>query len=248
VIGIDLRPSSAPLSEFHHVDLGDSGSIADAAAVVGQPIDALFNVAGMSGLADPALIVGVNFVGTRELTERLLPRMREGAAIANTASIAASGYLQRRELVAGLLAAESRPAAMRWCRRHYEQIGTGYTISKDALVWYTMQRAVELAPRGIRMNCVAPGLTATPILADSRKSRGAAFQDAIPRPLGRVAEPDEQAAVLGFLNSGEASYVTGQVIWVDGGYMAGVAIGQFPDCTGSTGLTRRPERGLKGVQ
>jgi NAD(P)-dependent dehydrogenase (short-subunit alcohol dehydrogenase family) len=208
---------------------------------VGGRIDALFNVAGVSGPADPAEIIGINFVGTRELTELLLERMRAGAAVVHTASIAASHYRRRRELVAGLLAAADRPSAARWCREHRARIGTGYAVSKDALVWYTLTRAVELAGRGVRMNCAAPGLTETPILEASRRSRGSAFLDSIPRPLGRTAEPGEQAAVLAFLNSGAAGYLTGQVIWVDGGYMAGVATGRFPNVTGDAGDAAGPE-------
>ncbi|MEU5879993.1 coniferyl-alcohol dehydrogenase [Spirillospora sp. NPDC047279] len=240
VIGLDRRATSAPVAAFHLVDLADSGSVARTAGALDGPIDALFNVAGVSGLADPAEIIGINFVGTRELTERLLERMPAGAAVVNTASIAASHYLRRRELVAGLLATADRPAAARWCREHRARIGTGYAVSKDALVWYTMTRAVELAGRGVRMNCVAPGLTDTPILDASRRSRGTAFLESIPRPLGRTAEPGEQAAVLAFLNSAAASYLTGQVVWVDGGYMAGVATGRFPNVTGAAGDAEQP--------
>ncbi|WP_238010604.1 coniferyl-alcohol dehydrogenase [Dactylosporangium sp. AC04546] len=235
VTGLDLRPTTAPVARFVPVDLADSASIRAAADAIGDPVDALFNVAGLSGAIDPALVVGVNFVGTRELTELLLPRMTAGAAVVTTASVAASRYLQRRDLVAGLLATRDRDEASRWCREHAADIGTGYSVSKDAVVWYTMTHAVPLAARGIRLNCVAPGLTATPILEASRASRGEAFLDAIPKPLGRVAEPAEQAAVLAFLGSADARYVSGQVIWADGGYLAGVATGQLPHRTGSLG-------------
>ncbi|MER7274648.1 coniferyl-alcohol dehydrogenase [Dactylosporangium sp. NPDC000244] len=235
VIGVDIRPAEAPPARFVAADLNDSASIRAAAEEIGGPVDALFNVAGLSGAIDPARVVGVNFVGTRELTELLLPRMTAGAAIVTTASIAASHYLERRELVAGLLATRDRDEATRWCREHSADIGTGYAVSKDAIVWYTLHSAVALAGRSIRINCVAPGLTATPILDASRAARGEAFLDAIPKPLGRLAEPGEQAAVLAFLGSTDASYVSGQVIWADGGYLAGVATGRLPHRTGSLG-------------
>lgn len=236
IVGMDLRPSSAPLAEFLQVDLADSASIADAAAAIADPVHALFNVAGVSGTISPSDIVGINFVGTRELSEALIPRMHAGAAIVNTASISASHYLERRDLAAELLATDSREAAQRWCHEHPGEVGTGYAISKDALVWYTLRRACELAPRGIRVNAIAPGVTETQILEDTRQSRGQAFLDAIPMPLGRVSRPREQAEVLAFLGSPGASYVSGQVVWADGGYMAGVAIGRIENVTGSVGV------------
>lgn len=234
VVGLDLRPPAAGVAEFVPLDLADSDSIAAAAEACGA-VDALFNVAGVSGSLDPALVVGINFVGTRELTEALIPRMRPGASIANTASLAASRYLERREFVQGLLGAPDRTAAADWVHAHAAEVGTGYTISKDALVWYTLQRSVALAAGGIRMNAIAPGITDTPILDATRAARGDAFLDAIPVPLGRISRPEEQAAVLVFLNSAEASYLTGQVLWIDGGYSAGVASGSIAHVTGSVG-------------
>jgi len=74
-----------------------------------------------------------------------------------------------------------------------------------------------LGAKGIRINCTAPGVTDTPILDQLRSAYGQEFLDAFRTPLGRVSEPSEQAAVLVFLNSKAASYITGQVIWVDGG-------------------------------
>lgn len=240
VIGLDLIEPSVAVSEFHRLDLADSDSVTTAAAECGV-VDALFDVAGVSGTLDPARIVGINFVGTRELTEALVSRMPAGSSVVITASLAASLYLERRELIAGLLATENRTEAEEWCREHRLEVGTGYAISKDALVWYTLERAPQLAARGIRLNAVAPGMTETPILAATRASRGEGFLDGIPMPLGRTATADEQAAVLVFLNSAEASYLSGQVIWVDGGYSAGVATGALPHATGSVG--EPPARG-----
>lgn len=237
VVGLDLRAPEAPVAEFVPVDLSDSSSIARAAAAIGS-LDVLVNVAGVSGRLDPSLIVGINFVGTRELTEALLPKIPAGGAVVMTASLAASRYAERRDLVHGLLATGSRAEAVAWCREHREEVGTGYAVSKDALVWYTLDRTVDLAARGIRINAVAPGMTETPILAATRAARGDAFLDAIPMPLGRTATADEQAAVLVFLGSAEASYLSGQVIWVDGGYSAGVTAGILPHVTGSVGEQR----------
>ncbi len=234
VIGMDLRPTDVAVSRFIELDLGDSASVAGAAAAV-ESLDALINVAGVSGTLAPATIVGINFVGTRELTEALVPKLRPGGAIASTASLAASRYREREEFVAGLLATRSRTEAAAWCESHRAGVGTGYAISKDALVWYTLHRSVELARDGVRMNAIAPGMTDTPILDATRAARGDTFLDAIPNPLGRVATADEQAAVLVFLASADAGFLTGQIVWVDGGYSAGVQTGAIEHVTGSVG-------------
>ena len=83
-----------------------------------------------------------------------------------------------------------------------------------------MANVAALGAKGIRINCTAPGVTDTPILDQLRSAYGQEFLDSFQTPLGRVAGPDEQASVLVFLNSGAASYITGQVIWVDGGAVA----------------------------
>jgi NAD(P)-dependent dehydrogenase (short-subunit alcohol dehydrogenase family) len=93
-------------------------------------------------------------------------------------------------------------------------------LSKEAIILYGMKHAVALGARGIRINCTAPGVTDTPILDQLRTKYGQAYLDDIPKPLGRVSNPDEQAAVLVFLNSSAAGYLTGQVLWVDGGNLA----------------------------
>lgn len=236
VIGVDRAPCSLPLAAFHTVDLADPNSIAAGAEAIGEPVDALFNVAGISGTAAPALVVSINFAGTRALTEELLPRMRAGSAIVITSSLAASRYAERRELINSLLATSGHAEVQTWCRAHVEEVGTGYAISKDALIWYTLDHALPLAGRGIRINAIAPGITETPIIADTRRSRGDAFLEAIPLPMGRLARPEEQAAVMAFLGSDEAGYLSGQVMWVDGGYSAAVQAGALENVTGSVGV------------
>jgi NAD(P)-dependent dehydrogenase (short-subunit alcohol dehydrogenase family) len=90
-------------------------------------------------------------------------------------------------------------------------------LSKEAIILYTMRNTAALGARGIRINCTGPGVTETPILDQLRAAYGQDYLDDIPKPLGRVSDPAEQAAVLVFLNSRAASYISGQVVWVDGG-------------------------------
>jgi NAD(P)-dependent dehydrogenase (short-subunit alcohol dehydrogenase family) len=105
-----------------------------------------------------------------------------------------------------------------WCHRHPDALADGgYRLSKEAIILYTMRNTAALGARGIRINCTGPGVTETPILDQLRAAYGQRYLDDIPKPLGRVADPAEQAAVLVFLNSQAASYISGQVLWVDGG-------------------------------
>jgi NAD(P)-dependent dehydrogenase (short-subunit alcohol dehydrogenase family) len=96
-----------------------------------------------------------------------------------------------------------------------------YNASKAGLVLLTQSFAHELGHLGVRCNAVAPGLTDTPMLKDDLKSDE--FMRAYRRliPLGRAAAPEEQARVILFLASDDASYVNGETIVVDGGQLKG---------------------------
>jgi 3-oxoacyl-[acyl-carrier protein] reductase len=99
---------------------------------------------------------------------------------------------------------------------HLGQAGqTNYAASKAGLVGFARSLARELASRQITVNVVAPGLVRTDMLAALDERQLAALQAMV--PARRVAEPEEVAAVVGFLASDEASYVTGAVLPVDGG-------------------------------
>jgi NAD(P)-dependent dehydrogenase (short-subunit alcohol dehydrogenase family) len=94
-----------------------------------------------------------------------------------------------------------------------------YHASKGALLALTRNAAVTYAERGIRVNAVCPGVIATAATAETVP--GDPVERARARtPLGRDADPAEVAAVVGFLCSAEASYVTGATWTVDGGYTA----------------------------
>ncbi len=218
VVGLDRRRPAVEINDFHEVDLADPVSIDQAVASIGGQVDALFNVAGVSsGIGDPRLVVTINFLGLRHLTEALIPRMPPGSTIVSVSSLAASAYREHVRTVAPLLNTTTMRQGIDWCRNHPDELGNGYQLSKEALIFYTMRSATPLGAQGIRINCTGPGVTETPILDQLRTAYGPEFLDDIPKPLGRVSDPAEQAAVLLFLNSRAASYISGQVVWVDGG-------------------------------
>ena len=136
-------------------------------------------------------------------------------------------------LVAGFLTAQAAAQAMRDGGRggsivligsinsHMAFPGsTAYSTSKGGVLMLGRGLAVDLAPFGIRVNVIGPGVTNTPMsgasLADPE--RRAALMSRV--PLGRPAEPEEIAEVAVFLTSDSASYVTGAFVPVDGGWLA----------------------------
>lgn len=88
-----------------------------------------------------------------------------------------------------------------------------YSASKSAVIQFTRQMAKNYAPDGIRVNCVCPGIIDTPILGDRDRK---VYAERI--PLGYVGSPEDVANVVVFLASKKASYLTGVVLPVDGGY------------------------------
>ena len=101
-----------------------------------------------------------------------------------------------------------------------------YSVSKAGLVMMTRAFAFELGHLGVRCNAVAPGATLTPMTADALAAAGGQDAEALHEglrriPLRRFARPEEQAAVVLFLASEEASYVNGATLLADGGMLQG---------------------------
>ncbi len=185
-------------------------AIAQAVSALGG-IDALVNNAGIGGpgthvvdtaFADFCRVVQVNlgsaFLGSRAAA-RLMIEQRTGGAIVNLGSIFG------QQGVAG---------------------GAGYCASKAAVALLTQSLALELAPHGIRVNTIAPGNMATQMHWDELRSRAAAsgttFEQQVDLvrsgvPLGRHGSGADIAGAVTWLASGDASYVTGQTIGVNGG-------------------------------
>lgn len=101
----------------------------------------------------------------------------------------------------------------------------GYSVSKAAVAGMTRQMATDFGPSGVRVNAVAPGLIETPLTAERIRSQAWRRQIMIEQtPLMRVGTPLDIARAVRFLASDEASFITGQVLTIDGGW----TIGRFP--------------------
>ncbi len=229
VHAIDLKkPDLTGLASFTETDLRDPGQIDVAVDKIGKVVDALFNCAGLPNTFSNLDVMLVNFCGLRHLTEAVVPNMVEGSAIASIASSAGIGWLTNMETLGKLLATPDFAGARAWCEADATRIANGYGLSKEAINAYTAVRSFTLAPLGIRINCLNPGPTDTPMMPHFEQAVGKDFMSSFPKPLwGRNARPEEQAWPLLFLNSPRSSYVTGVQLEADAGFRAGIFTGQI---------------------
>ena len=189
----------SPLSKA--LDLSSSVSIDRYLSTLTQPIDILINNAGINRLGsideisstDFEDVIQINLLGHFRLTQGLIKGMkaRRYGRIVNISSIWS------------LVSRERRMA---------------YSATKAAINGLTRAQALELAPYNILVNALAPGYVNTDL---TKKNNTSVELEAIATqiPLGRLAEPSEIAECVAFLSSPKNSYITGQVIAIDGGYL-----------------------------
>ena len=107
-----------------------------------------------------------------------------------------------------------------------KELANAYGLSKEAINAYTAVRSFTLAAQGIRINCLNPGPTDTPMMPAFEQANGVDFMREFPKPIGRNSRPEEQAWPLVFLGSPRASYVTGVSVFADGGFTGALFTGQ----------------------
>ncbi len=203
VVGIDIVHSPAADVSIE-ADLTEWAEFEDrvAESLDGQTIDALINCAGVQISRGPVEAVSLaevdrlyfhNFRSVVEVTQWALPFMERGSTIVNIGSISGESS------VPGLAC---------------------YGALKAAVHSFSKSLSRELAPRGIRVNVVAPGYVATP-LVEAMLSNEKRFSEIVSRiPLGGIAAVDEISQVVASLLTSDFRHVTGAVLPVDGGYLA----------------------------
>ncbi|KAH6622228.1 hypothetical protein C7974DRAFT_414887 [Boeremia exigua] len=184
------------------VDVGNTSQVEDFVANTVQRlggIDFVFNCAGVNPTSIPLedtpdaywdKLVNTNLKGVFLVTRACLPHLERGSSIVNVSSI--SGI---------------RGSALQ----------SVYCTTKFGLIGMSKSLALELGPRGIRVNCVAPGYIDTPTNAGIVKGGEAVERMRMGNALERLGTPEEVADVVAFLMGEGARYVNGSVVEIDGG-------------------------------
>jgi NAD(P)-dependent dehydrogenase (short-subunit alcohol dehydrogenase family) len=225
VHGVDYREPDYELAGFTKCDLRNQGEIDTMLASLDGPVDRLFYCAGLPQTHPPIDVMTVNFVAMRHVVEGVQPLIPEGGAIAIISSNAGLQFMEHMATINELLATDGFDGARAWCEQHPAEVAEGYTFSKEAIIVYTMKRALEIVDQGVRINCISPGPTATPMMPEFEKAAGAELIRAFWGPMNRQAQPEEMGWPLAFLNSDGASFITGLNLIVDAGFVAGVTTG-----------------------
>ncbi len=220
--------TEAPVA-FIPTDVGREEDIIAAVARASDTfgrLDCMINNAGIGGAFGPvtdieaedwdttfAILVRAVFLGTKHAVRAMKPS-GQGGAIVNTASVAG---------IAGGIAPQA------------------YSAAKAAVISFTKTTALELAPDRIRVNSVSPGVIDTPLVQTGTPDPEAGMAGILPWPEG--GQPDDIAAVIAFLASDGARFITGENIVIDGGLLAagprlGNAIGGDPASRGLVGINR----------
>ena len=190
-------------------NLDQANQLAEAVLNEYGRIDILANVAG--GSAGPVIktTLGLFAESTKERWEDMIQLNLFGTFNCSRAVI--NHMIERRRGKIVSFASTAGTIGM--------QRGTEYSAAKGGIIGFTKALAKEVAPYGINVNCISPGIIGTSRVQETNKDVIEQWQEGI--PLGRLGKPEEVASVVLFLASDDASYITGENITVAGGLSLG---------------------------
>ncbi|HEV7310361.1 coniferyl-alcohol dehydrogenase [Ensifer sp.] len=224
VIGIDVSEPPAVRGAFLKGDISNPDGIAAIVRQLPQRLDALLNVAGVSGTGGASITLAINFYGLRLLSESLAPRIREGGAVVNVASVAGYGWRANLARAKALVGMAGFPDIAKVLADNDVPNEIGYPLSKELLLLWTQMAAHQplFKARGIRVNAVSPGPVETPILTQFRAVLGDAKVDSDINRTGRAATASDIAPVILFAASDAARWINGTNLAADGGLEASI--------------------------
>jgi NAD(P)-dependent dehydrogenase (short-subunit alcohol dehydrogenase family) len=211
----DIAQPTVACASYTPVDLADPASVNAATAKLREvgPVDFLFPIAGVPPHAVGALTcMLINYAGTRQFTEAMLPALKDGSAIGLVSSTAARNW--QANLAENLEIVALDPLQVRaFYEANPDKLRDGYSPSKELINVWVYHACIALAQeRRIRINAIAPCATDTAFMVESGKVLGQQFMDNYPVPLLLLSSP---------LNAS----VTGAVLATDQGNVGGTLTG-----------------------
>jgi NAD(P)-dependent dehydrogenase (short-subunit alcohol dehydrogenase family) len=218
----DVKEPLADVGTYLPLDLRDRAAIDAFVGGLDAPIHVLLSCAGVAD-GTPGL-PQINFIGQRHLIESALDRdlLPEGGAIGMIASIGGIAWQKHLDVIGEFLDQADFDAASAWIDAHPEH--AHYAFLKQVMITYCARRAPALSRRQLRINCIAPGPTMTPLMQSGEGwlDFEGAFRAAMDHP---GSEPEEQAYPLVFLVSDAASFISGHCLVADLGFTSGGTAG-----------------------
>lgn len=227
VVAFDLNEPQSNVARWIATDLGDPTSISKAVADADGPFDALINNAGLPprpGLEET--ILSVNFLGLVQLTNAMIPALKKGGAIVNTASRAGAAWRENIEQVKALIALKDPLELGPFIAAHNIDHIRAYNLSKEAVIAWSMAQTERLIALDLRMNSVSPAAVSTGILDDFEAAFGERMARNVAR-VGRPGLPEEVADLIVFLASPESRWLKGDDFVIDGGMSALAVVDQL---------------------
>ncbi|MBV8982842.1 MAG: SDR family oxidoreductase [Acidimicrobiia bacterium] len=224
--GVDYREPDYKLASFTSCDLRDESQVDSMLGSLEAPFHAVFYCAGLPPTYSALDNVKVNISALRKVAEGVHPLVPRGGAMAFIASMGGMQFMDNLDVLNDFLSTDgSFAAAEAWCEAHADNVNEGYGFSKQAAILYTINRALAVVGDGVRVNCISPGSTDTPMMPEFEKFAPPEMIKAFYGPLDRAAQPEEMGWPLVFLNSDAATFITGLNLIIDGGFAAGMATG-----------------------
>ncbi len=228
VTALDIKETTVAVATTHEIDLRDPDSIDSVTGRIDGPIDSVFSCAGLPGPPFSELdTMLVNFVGARHLIESLVPKMAAEGSIGCISSAGALGWQEQLPVLLELFALETFAEQKAWLEANEDTWGwSGYLWSKYAIDAWVGWRGAELIRDGVRLNCINPGPTDTAMMPAFHDLAGKEVIESAIGPIDRYSTAEEQAWPLVLVNSRRMSYVSGEVLWTDGGFLGANTTGR----------------------